>query len=175
MPPCAASQSGCDRPGSAVVLLVAVVLVFAVLAKATLADLRPWHRLMLEEEFHAGSRDAPKTVAEYLQLEERLRAELHRKLLDDPAVSDTYSLSRYKPGSVPARLAEGDTSNRSYELAPPDPKGGVLLVHGLTDSPYSMRGIAETFYAEGFHVVVLRLPGHGTIPASLRDVSWKDW
>lgn len=155
--------------------LLLVVLVFAILARATLADLRPWHRLTLEEEFHAGRRGAPASFAEYLNLEDRLFAELHRKLLDDPTVADTYSLSRYRSGSVPARLALETRYNRSYELIPAEPAGAVLLVHGLTDSPYSMRSIAETFYAEGFHVVVLRLPGHGTIPASLCDVSWRDW
>lgn len=157
------------------VLLALVVLVFAVLARATLPELRPWQRLTLDEEFHAGRARAPKTFDEYLRLEDRLIAELHRKLLDDPKVADTYVLSRYRPGSVPARLALETKYNRSYELAPPNPVGAVLLVHGLTDSPYSMRAIAETFFAEGFHVVVLRLPGHGTIPAALRDTSWKDW
>jgi alpha-beta hydrolase superfamily lysophospholipase len=156
-------------------LLILVVLVFAILARATLPDLRPWHRLTLKEEFHAGRPGAPATFAEYLRLEDRLFAELHRKLLDDPASADTYSLSRYRPGSVPARLALETKYNRSYELAPQNPVGAVFLVHGLTDSPYSMRSIAETCYAEGFHVVVLRLRGHGTIPGALRDVSWRDW
>jgi alpha-beta hydrolase superfamily lysophospholipase len=156
-------------------LLAAAVLIFAVLARTTLPDLRPWHRLSLSEEFHAGRKGAPASFADYLLLEDRLIAELHRKLLDDPAVADTYSLSRYRPGSAPARLALETKYNRSYELAPPDAKGAVLLVHGLTDSPYAMRSLAETFYAEGYHVVVLRLPGHGTIPAALCDVRWKDW
>ena len=160
---------------SAFVLLLLVVVLFAVLARVTLADLHPWHRISLKEEFHAGRAGAPVAFAEYLALEDRLFAELRGKVLDDPAKADTYILSRYNPSSVTARLALETKHNRSYELAPSSPKGGVLLVHGLTDSPYSMRGIAETFYAEGFHVVVLRLPGHGTIPAALCDVSWKDW
>jgi alpha-beta hydrolase superfamily lysophospholipase len=157
------------------VLLAAAVLGFAVLARAKHPDLRPWHRLSLAEEYHAGRKGAPASFAEYLALEDRLFAELHRRLLDDPAAADTYSLSRYRPGSAPYRLAFDTKYNRSYELAPAHPKGAVLLVHGLTDSPYSMRGLAETFFAEGYHVVVLRLPGHGTIPSSLREVRWSDW
>ena len=38
-----------------------------------------------------------------------------------------------------------------------------------------MRGIAEVFQSEGFYVVALRLPGHGTLPSGLRDVRWEDW
>ena len=42
--------------------------------------------------------------------------------------------------------------------------GGALLVHGLTDGPYSMRTIGEGLRAGGYHVLALRLPGHGTVP-----------
>jgi alpha-beta hydrolase superfamily lysophospholipase len=129
----------------------------------------------LDEEFRAGGRHAPTTFEGYLQLEERLFAELRRRIVDDPSAADSYILSRYRAGTVPARLAFETRYNRSFELVPDSPRGAVLLVHGLTDSPYSMRALAETFFAEGFHVVVLRLPGHGTIPAALCDVSWKDW
>src|SRR5688500_9902352 len=51
----------------------------------------------------------------------------------------------------------------------------ALLVHGLTDSPYSMRALADTLLAQGYYVVVLRLPGHGTIPSGLVNVGWEDW
>jgi alpha-beta hydrolase superfamily lysophospholipase len=48
-------------------------------------------------------------------------------------------------------------------------------MHGLSDSPYAMRGIAELFQSQGFYVVALRLPGHGTVPSGLREVRWQDW
>ena len=38
-----------------------------------------------------------------------------------------------------------------------------------------MRGMAEVCQSAGFHVVALRLPGHGTVPSGLRDVRWEDW
>ena len=57
--------------------------------------------------------------------------------------------------------------NRTFILDPPGaPVGGVLLLHGLTDSPYSMRSIGVMLAAQGFKVVGLRLPGHGTAPAA---------
>jgi alpha-beta hydrolase superfamily lysophospholipase len=163
-----------------VVVLVAavpatIVLVFAIQARVRLADLRPWHRLTLEDEFRAGARDAAHGFADYRRLEDRLFADLRRRLLDDPAAADTSPLGRYNPASVPARLALDTPYNRSYELVPETIRGGVLLVHGLTDSPYSMRAIAEIFHERGYYVLALRLPGHGTIPSGLVDVRWDDW
>jgi alpha-beta hydrolase superfamily lysophospholipase len=152
-----------------------IVLLFALQARARLPDLQAWHRVRLEEEFRAGARGAPASFEEYLRLEDRLFAELHRKILDDPKAADPFLLGRYHPGSVPERLALETVHNHSYELTPSEPRGAVLLVHGLSDSPYSMRGLAEIFLKEGYDVVVLRLPGHGTIPGALRDVSWQDW
>jgi alpha-beta hydrolase superfamily lysophospholipase len=156
-------------------VLATVVLAFAIQARVRLPELRAWHRLTLKEEFRAGASGAPASFDEYRRLEDRLFSELRRRLLDDPKAADTYALSRYRPGSVPARLALDTPYNRSYELAPAAPRGGVLLVHGLSDSPYAMRSIAQTFFDEGYYVLVLRLPGHGTVPSALCGVSWRDW
>lgn len=157
------------------VALATVVLVFAVQARMRLPELKPWHRIELEHEYRAGGADAPTTFAEYLALEDRLFDELRRTVLDDPAAADVHPLGRYTPNSAPERLAYDSPYNRSFELVPADPRGAVLLVHGLSDSPYSVRALAETFLAQGYYVLALRLPGHGTIPSGLVGVSWKDW
>ena len=52
---------------------------------------------------------------------------------------------------------------------------GVLLTHGLTDSPYSMRALGSFFQGQCFRVMAILLPGHGTRPGDLLDVSWQDW
>jgi carboxylesterase len=52
---------------------------------------------------------------------------------------------------------------------------GVLLVHGFTGSPYSMRPFGEHLAAEGFGVAVIRLPGHGTRWQELNTTPWQDW
>jgi esterase/lipase len=155
-------------------VLATIVLVFAFQARLKHPDLQAWHRLRLREEFHAGRKDVA-SFADYLRLEERLFAELRERLLDDPLAADPYALGRYHPGSAPARLALETPYNRSYELKASDPRGVALLVHGLSDSPYSMRALAEVFQSQGYDVLVLRLPGHGTIPSMLRDVAWQDW
>jgi alpha-beta hydrolase superfamily lysophospholipase len=161
--------------GLAAAVLVTIVIVFAVQARVRLSDLQPWHRIELVGEFRAGRAETPKNFAEYLTLEHRLFEEARARVIDDPAVASSDAVSRYNPNSVPAQLALAERYNRSYELIPSQVRGAVLLVHGLTDSPYSMRSLAELFFARGFHVLVLRLPGHGTFPAGLVDVRWEDW
>lgn len=52
---------------------------------------------------------------------------------------------------------------------------GVLLTHGLSDSPYHMRHLADFFRRQGFRVMALLLPGHGTQPGDLLHVRWQDW
>ncbi len=72
--------------------------------------------------------------------------------------------------------------NAPYILKPavaPGPDGkfkkGILLVHGLSDSPYFLRQIGEHFRQKGFLVYGLLLPGHGTVPGDLTEVSRKEW
>ena len=52
---------------------------------------------------------------------------------------------------------------------------GVLLTHGLTDSPYFMRHLAAFFQRSGFRVMAVLLPGHGTQPGDLLDTRWQAW
>ena len=52
---------------------------------------------------------------------------------------------------------------------------GVLLCHGFTGSPYSMRPWARHLEADGFRVSLPRLPGHGTSWQELNRTTWVDW
>ena len=52
---------------------------------------------------------------------------------------------------------------------------GVLLLHGLTGSPAEMRLLGEALSKEGFTVLAVRLPGHGTIPEDLERATAGDW
>ncbi|MBK8105133.1 MAG: alpha/beta hydrolase [Betaproteobacteria bacterium] len=53
--------------------------------------------------------------------------------------------------------------NRSYVMQPEGtPAGAVVLLHGLTDSPYSLRHIAQRYLESGYVAVAIRMPGHGT-------------
>ena len=63
--------------------------------------------------------------------------------------------------------------------ADPDATGGrrigVLLCHGFTGQPASMKPWAEALAARGYAVEVPRLPGHGTTWQELNTKTWDDW
>ncbi len=74
--------------------------------------------------------------------------------------------------------------NAPFDLKPPPGflpgqqktyRRGILLTHGLSDSPYSMRHLAAFFQENGFRVMAILLPGHGTQPGDLLDVDWQEW
>jgi carboxylesterase len=52
---------------------------------------------------------------------------------------------------------------------------GVLLSHGFTGSPASMRGWGEYLAGQGYAVSVPRLPGHGTSWQDMNTTTWSDW
>ena len=52
---------------------------------------------------------------------------------------------------------------------------GVLVCHGFTGSPQSMRPLAEALAAAGFTVELPLWPGHGTSIEDMLDTRWSDW
>jgi carboxylesterase len=52
---------------------------------------------------------------------------------------------------------------------------GVLVLHGFTGNPSSMRGIAERVADAGFTVELPLLPGHGTSVEDMVPTRWEDW
>ena len=166
-------------------VLAAAVVGFSAYAVLALAPLAPWHSLELKEEFEAR-RDGQLDFAGLLALEGRLFDELrHAKVLRSSDLAEERS-SRFSPASWVARLtgAPGDAGsgdvytapyNRTFELVPAERRGSALLIHGLTDAPYSMLALARRLHARGLHVVVLRLPGHGTVPAGQLRMTLEDW
>ena len=57
----------------------------------------------------------------------------------------------------------------------PDDGPPVLVLHGFTGSPRSMRPWAEHLAEQGFRVDLPRLPGHGTSWRELNVTGWQDW
>lgn len=155
-------------------LLAALVAGFTLYATTTLPDLAPWHTTVLPGEFHAGD-DAVTDFAGYQRLEAQLFGDAATTAAGWAGRGTDYDYSRFNPASAIQRLASGAGYNRSFRLTPAAPVGGALLVHGLTDSPYSLKALAEALYARGFEVTVLRLPGHGLWPAMLTAVDSDDW
>jgi carboxylesterase len=52
---------------------------------------------------------------------------------------------------------------------------GVLVVHGYTGTPQSVRAWAESFAAQGWTVRLPLLPGHGTTWREMNATRWQDW
>ena len=52
---------------------------------------------------------------------------------------------------------------------------GIILIHGLTETPFTLRDIQNRFQAKGYPAVSLLLPGHGLKPRGLLTVSHRDW
>lgn len=63
---------------------------------------------------------------------------------------------------------------RQYVPAKPA-KIGILLVHGLFDSPHMMLSLFNHFKAHDYLVRSILLPGHGTVPGDLLSVSYHAW
>jgi esterase/lipase len=55
------------------------------------------------------------------------------------------------------------------------PRRGILMVHGLSDSPFMMHDVGQFFQKQGFYVLAMQLPGHGTRPGDLLEIRWREW
>jgi carboxylesterase len=62
-----------------------------------------------------------------------------------------------------------------YAPVPADGRTGVLLCHGFTGGPSSMRPWGEHLHDQGYAVAVPRWPGHGTTWQDLNTTTYDDW
>jgi alpha-beta hydrolase superfamily lysophospholipase len=152
-------------------VVLALVAVF-VLYLENRTDLDVWHRAHLDQEFTAASRIAD--FGEYLELEDRLFTQLNDEVYARTGPVGDDWINRYKRGSLSDPERWSPNGNRSYELTGAAPWASVLLVHGLSDSPYSLRHLAQSLQESGVHALGLRVPGHGTAPSGLLEVTWQD-
>jgi alpha-beta hydrolase superfamily lysophospholipase len=158
-----------------VLAVMVTVLVLGAFDARRLPDLELWHTSELKSEFAADESDSITTFQAYLEKEERLFQELQREIVAKAPNTAEHQLSRYLPEGFNNPETFPRNWNRSYEWVPSEVKGGALLLHGLTDSPYSLRKAAEILVSQHIYVLGLRLPGHGTIPAGIDAARWQDW
>ena len=156
------------------VLLGAVALGVRSLNALRGPPLQPWHTFVPVELSAAelDTADWARYLAQEKAIFEAVRANVTQTL--EPGARVAYN--RYFEGSpvYPPRFARD--WNRSYVIEPAGtPKGAVVLLHGLTDSPYSLRHVARHYAERGFVAIGIRVPGHGTVPAGLTVVRWQDW
>jgi alpha-beta hydrolase superfamily lysophospholipase len=138
------------------------------------APLQLWHTYV-PHEMRAADIDKADWPT-FLKAEDAVFREVRAEVVDKLEEENRSASNRYFAGSpiYPGNFKQD--WNRSYVLEPDGPPvGAVVLLHGLTDAPYSLRHIARRYRDRGFVVVGIRLPGHGTVPAALTDIEWEDW
>lgn len=136
--------------------------------------LAPW-QTFVPDELNASQLDATDWKG-YLAAEQRAFDEVHSEVTGKLDDTQRVSTNRYFDGApmYPGHFAHD--WNHSYVLEPKGkPVGAVVLIHGLTDSPYSLRDIAELYRERGFVAIGLRVPAHGTVPGALTRAQWQDW
>ena len=137
-------------------------------------SLEAWHTEKLSKEFTADLLgEEISNFNEYMELEHILFNQLDEKVYAETGTGADQVLNRYSSGSAADPTDLQPNWNRSFELEG-NGKGGVLLLHGMSDSPYSLRALGEALNQRGYHVIGLRLPGHGTAPSGLKYVRWQD-
>ena len=151
----------------AIVVVIATIILIRAFDARSLPDLYVWHEVHFDNEFDAHRDQDVNTLAAYLVKENAVFDELQEKVYAEAASEPVVGASRFNADSVFNSQNHERDWNRTTELVPAQPRGVVLMLHGLTDSPYSMRSTAELFFKQGYHVLVPRLPGHGTAPAGI--------
>ncbi|MCV2360046.1 alpha/beta hydrolase [Paucibacter sp. TC2R-5] len=137
-------------------------------------DLELWHTFV-PHELSAAELDKADWK-QFLAAEAQAFAEVRSEVTDKLGPEARIESNRYDANSpiYPGKFATD--WNRSYVMQPEGkPVGAVVLLHGLTDSPYSLRHIARRYQEAGFVAVAARMPGHGTVPGGLTTVEWEQW
>lgn len=158
------------------IIVALLVVIFGVRTYVALTDntLAPWHTFVPDEP--ATAQIDKMDWGQWLSAEDKVFTQVHDnvtlKLTPDQQVRE----NRYWEGSPMYTPGFATDWNRSYVLTPDGPpRGAVVLLHGLTDSPYSLRHIAEFYRSRGYVAVGIRMPGHGTVPGGLEAADWPEW
>ncbi|MFL1461214.1 alpha/beta hydrolase [Roseococcus sp. DSY-14] len=157
---------------------LAGALALVVVARAVMVErgpgLAPWHKVVAPEP--AAADTEAMSWAAWMAAESRAFAAARTEL--DAALPPALRVaaSRFTPGGPldPAGFARD--WNRSFVLEPAGPvRGAAVMLHGLTDAPYSMRHLAALYAGAGFVVLAPRLPGHGITPGGLSRATVGEW
>jgi len=149
-------------------LLIILIRAFEV---RSLPDLNNWHTLNIEKELLTSKKY--ENIEAYLKDEDRYIREMFAQTADE----NLSKFNKYNPKSASYPFPNNDNLNASFVFDPGinNTKGVILLLHGLSDSPFHMRDLGMLFKKEGFFVLGLRLPGHGTLPSGLLNVTTQQW
>ncbi|MFG1183873.1 alpha/beta hydrolase [Xanthobacter aminoxidans] len=162
---------------------ILALLIFAVVATIFVVravdsqrgpPLERWHTYHPPEMSRSAMASAD--LAAYMAAEDKAFAGVKANVTDKVDPEDRVRFNRYFAASPIYPPSFAQDFNRTYVLQPKgEPAGAAVFLHGLTDSPYSHRHLARLYADHGFIAIVLRLPGHGTVPGSLTEIGHEDW
>ncbi|MDD7869092.1 alpha/beta hydrolase [Enterobacter cloacae complex sp. 2022EL-00981] len=161
-----------------VAMVIGIIVVVLLAVRVYLSQQGPalhlWHTWRADEM--SVSELDKANFADYLDREKAIFTDLDNAVTAKTKGEERTALNRYYRQSLvwPGKFTPD--ANRSFVLMPAGkPRGAVVLLHGLTDSPYSVKHLAVDYQQRGFVAVVPRLPGHGTAPGALTNVDWEMW
>lgn len=149
-----------------------VIIVLGVVELNSRPDLSVWHTTVLDQEFQADS--GLVSFKEYLDLEDRLFQQLDSLIYQKVKKTDQRAINRYNRGSLSDPGSWPTNWNRSFVLPVDKPEIAVLLIHGMSDSPYSLRSIGQLLHSRNAYIIGMRVPGHGQAPSGLLETEWED-
>jgi alpha-beta hydrolase superfamily lysophospholipase len=158
--------------GVIISVLVLTVYFLRAFDSRNMQQLGPEYRVVFEHEFDA-SQEQDTNWSDYLAIEDQLAIELLEKI--DGSNRAESVTDRHAPNSLTDPDSYHDNWNHSYEITARPQKGVAVLLHGLTDSPYSMLATAQALAGAGYSVVVPRMPGHGFAVGGLLQARSEDW
>jgi alpha-beta hydrolase superfamily lysophospholipase len=170
----ATARTWLRRAGIAVGLVLLTILAVRAFDAWRAPPLSLWHREVPRELDADAIDDADWTA--WLAAEDRAFDDVRRLVTAKLPDAERVVANRFFAGSPMNAERRIFDWNRTYVLMPDGtPRGAVVLLHGLTDSPYSLRHVASHYRSRGFVAIGMRMPGHGTVPAGLTRVRWEDW
>jgi len=161
------------RIAGLLIAVVSAIWIYRAYLARNLPDLQVWHSYELESEFRAQDYPDGLSLQQYIELESHLFEEL-----ESVVYKEQRSVGRFNRYNTESEAYAGDAGqrwNRSFELQHEQARGGVVFIHGASDSPYSTLAISKILNDSGMYVLSIRLPGNGTIPSGLRHAKLDDW
>ena len=138
-------------------IIVLVLLAVRVYLSQQGPALHHWHTWRADEMSVQEMDNA--TFAAYVARENAIFTALDAEVTAKVTPAERTPLNRYYRQSLVWPGHFTPDANRSFVLMPAGkPRGAVVLLHGLTDSPYSVRRLAVNYQKHGFVAVVPRLP-----------------
>jgi alpha-beta hydrolase superfamily lysophospholipase len=163
-----------SRLGWALFGILAAGLYLYFLQSRSMPDLEFWHRESLAAEVVPElDRLSEVSLQQYIAHEDRIFQQLDKKVDDSTVELPTWH--RYNEVAHAVYRAGWPQGNKTQHRIPDNKVGAALLVHGLSDSTHSMRAVADDLFETGFQTLNLRMPGHGTLPGALQNVTWRQF